>query len=124
MTEKKDKVNSQLYTLNLTVVALVALVAIVGLTAIVLNGGSVSKTASSASGENQVGSALYQGHTRYLGPPQRIGSGGSDDGGVRAQEIIRDASGCEGIGPVIELKCANCVRNGLGYNTETRLCVL
>ncbi len=46
MTEKKEKLNSQLYTLNLTVVALVALVAIVSLVAI-LHPGTPSASSTS-----------------------------------------------------------------------------
>ncbi len=65
------KPNDQLYTLNLTIVALVALVAIVGLTAIVLHGkGTLNPAEPELQAADQVGSAVARsGSGGYLGPP-------------------------------------------------------
>jgi|GEM_PF-3000409 len=63
-----SKSNDRLYTLNLTVVALVALVAIVGVTAIVLHGkNALTPAEPQLQTAGQVGEAFARGG--YLGPP-------------------------------------------------------
>lgn len=83
MKEHEKKMNDQLYTLNLTVVALVALVAIVGLTAIVLNGGVRAGSMNHESIMNQAENTAGHGYvlvknpslsTRHINSAQPLGS--------------------------------------------------
>jgi len=96
MAEKSEKKwSDQLYTLNLTVVALVALVAIVGLTAIVLNGGAASKNLDSAkmsagADSNQVGQMM-----KVFGRDTGYCTG--DNGCCQDLGGCVNARGCEGV---------------------------
>jgi len=123
--ESKKNGIDQLYTLNLTVVALVALVAIVGLTAIVLNGGAKQDSSAMQQGENAAGQAYTSsaGDTRYLGPPIQDTGGDNDGGVISTQRIIRQLADCGPLSGGKQQNCRDCIgMMGKAYDTKTNDC--